>query len=91
MKTFYSQSSFVIPYGYDYSYGKGWAICGGWVDFDIILKAENKQEARKKIWKWAKAKGARQRDIRFCDKEMFYNDLCGDIVYINKQKGKKAN
>ena len=43
----------------------------GWTDHELIVHSNSKENAAKKVWKWAKARGAKQRQIMFVDGEMW--------------------
>lgn len=51
---------------------EGWGT--GWTDHEIIVHSNSRKNASKKLWKWAKSRGATQRIIQFVDNEMWKRD-----------------
>lgn len=46
----------------------------GWSDHEIIVYSNCKKNAIKKIWKWAKDRGATQKQLQFVDNETWKRD-----------------
>lgn len=46
----------------------------GWTDHEIIVYSNSKKNASKKIWKWAKKRGATQKNLQFVNDEMWKTD-----------------
>jgi len=46
----------------------------GWTDHEIIVHSNCKKNAKKKILKWARSKGARQYFIQFVSDEIWKRD-----------------
>ena len=57
--------------------------CGnGWTDYELLVWSNSKSNAKKKIWVWAKDRGAHQKSIQFVDEDMWKRDHCYDRHYI---------
>jgi hypothetical protein len=46
----------------------------GWTDHEIIVHSNSRKNAAKKVWKWAKLRGARQKNLLFVDDEIWKRD-----------------
>jgi hypothetical protein len=54
----------------------------GWGDYELLVWSNSYKNAKRKIWNWAKRRGATQRQIQFVDEEMWKRDRCGGRHYI---------
>ncbi len=54
----------------------------GWTDHEIIVFSNNKKNATRKVWKWAKNRGAKQRQISFVSDEIWRRDKCYKTIII---------
>jgi hypothetical protein len=49
-------------------------VASGWDDYEILVRSNSKKNAAKKVWKWAKEKGAVQKHLQFVDEKMWKRD-----------------
>lgn len=46
----------------------------GWTDHEIIVFSNSRKNAKKKVWEWARKRGASQRQLQIVDDLMWKRD-----------------
>lgn len=57
-------------------------VGNGWGDYELLVWSNSYRNARNKIWKWAQARGATQRQIYFVDQKRWKEDHCTSRHFI---------